>query len=184
MSSRDRALTGAKSVSSPSKNEALTFPASLLHPPQSQLTRYEDVVGQRLLELDMWASKLGEGFGISFTSFSLNPLQTLSSEGSMAALAITLTALTHRNERVSLERRSGKWGLFFTREPTAFANDRKIETSPLKDAPLDVRERFLGKSEDFFRQYLQLCEDRLGRMKSSVASADQTLALLRQIELR
>jgi len=84
---------------------------------------------------------------------------------------------------VSLERRSGRWGLFFTREPALIATERRAETVLLKDAPLDVRERFLQKSEYFFREYLKLCEDRLGRMKGSVEDADCTLELLGTLRL-
>jgi len=53
----------------------------------------------------------------------------------------------------------------------------------LKDAPLDVRERFLVKSEEFFWAYLKLCEDRLGRMRGAVAKADRTLELLNSLRL-
>ena len=60
---------------------------------------------------------------------------------------------------------------------------RKTETIALKDAPLDVRERFLVKSEEFFRAYLKLCEDRLGKMKTSVTQADKTLELLSNLRL-
>lgn len=72
-------------------------------------------------------------------------------------------------------------GAYFTREPAALIQDRKAEAVPLKDAPLDVRERFLLKSEEFFRAYLQLCEDRLGRMHDSVSQADRTLELLERM---
>jgi len=64
------------------------------------------------------------------------------------------------------------------------AQERKADAVPLKDAPLDIRERFLSKSEDFVRAYLKLCEDRLGRMQGAVARADQTLALLGQLQLK
>jgi hypothetical protein len=162
----------------------LTFQANLLYPQQSQLTQYEDAVTHRIVQLDSWAQRLGEGFGIPFTTFSLNPLQNNFGDGGLAAVATMLTALTHRDERVSLERRSGRWGLYFTREPAAMAQERKADAVPLKDAPLDIRERFLSKSEDFVRAYLKLCEDRLGRMQGAVASADQTLALLGQLQLK
>lgn len=185
MTTQNRALPGANpSGSMTTHAKGLTFRADLLLPPKSQVTQYEDAVTQRIVQLDSWAQRLGEGFGISFTTFSLNPVQANFGDGGLAAVATMLTALTHRDERVSLERKSGRWGLYFTREPAALAQERKADAVPLKDAPLDIRERFLSDSDNFFRQYLQLCENRLGRMRAAVSSADQTLALLNQLELK
>lgn len=182
--------TGASSVSATptsSKKQLteLAFPANLLHPPQSQLVRSEDAVSDRIVKLDAWANRLGEGFGISYTSFVLNPVPSVDDSSSgIVILTAVLATFGQRAERVSLERRGGRWGLYFTRDPAALAQDRKSDTIPLKDAPLDVRDRFLVKSEEFFREYLQLCEDRLGRMKDSVGSADRTLKLLENIQLK
>jgi hypothetical protein len=185
MTTRSRALTSASPGGAKvTQAKGLTFQADLLLPPKSQVTQYEDAVTQRVVQLDSWAQRLGEGFGLSFTTFSLNPMQPNLADSGLAAVATMLMALTHRDERVSLERKSGRWGLYFTREPAALAQDRKMDAVPLKDAPLDIRERFLSSSENFFRQYLQLCEDRLGRMRGAVSSADQTLALLNQLELK
>jgi len=124
---------------------------------------------------------LGEGFGISFTTFVLNPLAAPSNETPLAMATAVLQSFAHRAERVSLERRSGRWGLYFTREPSIMVQDRRSEAVQLKDAPLDVRERFLLQSEAFFRGYLALCEDRLGQMKTAVSDGDRTLTLLNDI---
>jgi hypothetical protein len=185
MTTRNRAVTSANHGSSPpNPNGGLTFPANLLYPHQSQIAKNEDAVTQRVQQLDAWAQRMGEGFGISFTSFSLNPLTNDFGDGAMAMVATMLAAMTHRDERISLERRGGRWGLYFTREPAALMQERKAEAVPLKDAPLEIRERFLSRSEDFYRAYLRLCEDRLGRMRAAVAAGDQTLALLDQIQLK
>jgi hypothetical protein len=69
-----------------------------------------------------------------------------------------------------------------TRESAALSKERRADAEPLKDAPLDIRERFL--SIDFIRAYLKLCEDRLGRMQGAVAKADETLALLDKLQLK
>ena len=184
MSTQDRALSSADSAaSSTNRAKKLTFQANLLYPQQSQLTRYEDAVAQRIVQLDTWAQRLGEGFGISFTTFVLNPPPSNFGDAGMEMVAAVLVAFTQRVERVSLERRSGRWGLYFTREPAALSQERRTETVPLKDAPLDVRERFLTHSVDFVREYLKLCEDRLGRMKGAVSSADATLELLENVRL-
>ena len=129
MSNDSNALTGKKVTSS-----GFSFPAHLLQPQQSQIMRSEDSVASSVMRMNSWAQKLGEGFGISYTEFSLNPLQP-----NTDTLTAVILAFAHRNERISLERRSGKWGLYFTREPAAFAQDRTSEAVPLKDAPLDVR---------------------------------------------
>jgi hypothetical protein len=185
MPSRNRALTSANHASSqPNSTHGLTFPASLLFPHQSQIAKYEDAVTHRVQQLDAWAQRMGEGFGISFTTFSLNPLTNTFGDGGMAMVATMLASLAHRDERVSLERRAGRWGLYFTREPAALAQERRAEAVPLKDAPLDIRERFLSRSEVFVRAYLKLCEDRLSRMQSAVNTADQTLTLLDQLQLK
>ncbi len=184
MASRNRSLTGTVAGRSDNTSDTeLTFPASLIHPPQSQVARSEDAVTDRISRLDGHAQKLGEGFGIPFGSFVLNPLPQVSGDNGLAALAIVLRTLTHREERVGLERRNGRWGLYFTREPAVIAQERRADAVLLKDAPLDVRERFLLQSENFFRAYLELCKDRLGRMQSSVSQADRTLDLLGRLRL-
>ena len=185
MSQKSRALTGTPARNANVRRSAdLTFPAHLVHPPQSQLTRSEDAVANRIVQLDSWAQRLGAGFGISFTTFSLNPVAPAIDSSASAVIMSVLVALSHREERVSLERRAGRWGLYFTREPAALSQDRKVtEAVPLKDAPLDVRERFLTMSEDFMRAYLKLCADRLGQMGSSVTNADRTLELLSRLKL-
>jgi hypothetical protein len=183
MDTRRRALTGASAGETGARGSGLCFPATLLHPPQSQVARSEDLVSNRVAQLDTWAQRLGEGFGIPFTTFALNPLPTDFGGDAAAAALGAMASLVHRLERVSIERRSGKWGIYFTREPALLAQERRAETVPLKDAPLDMRERFLSCSEDFFRQYLKLCEHRLGTMQASVAQADRTLQLLADIRL-
>jgi hypothetical protein len=179
-SKNSRFLTGT--TNQPANTDELTFPAHLIHPPQSQLTRSEDAVSNRIAQFDTWAQQLGQGFGISSTSFVLNPPEA-ENDAAASTLLLMLRALAYRQERVSLERRSGRWGLYFTREPAIIAQERRAEAVSLKDAPLDVRERFLIKSEQFFRGYLKLCEDRLGQMQGSVAKADQTLKLLSTLHL-
>ena len=163
---------------------AISFPAALLHPPQSQLTLSEDAVGDRIRRLDARAEELGRGFGIPFTSFILNAPPDAMPESNLGAMTYVLREFIQRNERITLERRTGRWGLYFTREPALLDKDRAAETVLLRDAPLDVRERFLVKSEAFFREYLALCQDRLGSMNASVVSADKTLALLDNVELK
>ena len=172
--------------SRPIVRQGLSFPAALIQPQQSQVARSEDDVSSRILQLDLRAQQLGEGFGIPLTTYELSPYQdTLTADSTGWAVAATvLVALAHRADRVTLERKNGRWGLYYTKEPAVISQERSAVTVPLKDAPLDVRERFLVQSEAFFRQYLKLCEDRLGRMRACVTAADQTLQLLDAMTLR
>ena len=180
MATENRSLTGT--ASKQQSATGLSFPRHLVHPPKSQVARSEDAVTDRIVQLDTHAQQLGEAFGIPFTSFVLNSLPTASSDATQVALAVL--ALLHREERVALERRGGRWGLYFTREAAVVQNyDKRTEPVPLKDAPLDVRERFLSKSEEFFRAYLDVCRNRLEKMHTSVAQGDRTLALLRNLTL-
>jgi hypothetical protein len=185
MSENDRSLTGTIARRRPARRRnELTFPAKLIQPQQSQLMRSEDAVTNRIVQLDMWAQRLGQAFGISYSNFVLNPRPPRAPiTTGWDFLGAFVEVLDYREERVSLERRSGKWGLYFTRAPVPMSQDRHQETVPLKDAPLDVRERFLIESERFVRAYLALCEDRLGRMQNSVVHADRTLALLGGLRL-
>ena len=160
-----------------------TFPQALVYPQLSHVSQAERDVGHSIDELNTRAQHLGESFGIPFTTYSLNPPALPSSNDGWAVAGAILVALAHREERVSLERRAGKWGLYFTREPAVLAPDKRSEAVLLRDAPLDVRERFLAKSEEFFRQYLALCKDRLGRMKESVVKGNQTLRLIDDMRL-
>jgi len=138
----------------------------------------------RVARLDACAEQLGRGFGIPYTNFELSPIPDDDPMTANArAVIMALRLLTHRAERITLERRGGRWGLYFTREPALVTQERRAEPVPLRDAPLDVRERFLRRSQEFFRTYLKLCEDRLGTMNSSVETADATLQLLENVSL-
>src|SRR4051794_8388869 len=125
MDSNDRPLAGGRSRRRirKSASTALAFPAALIQPPQTQVARYEDAVSNRVAQLDVRAMQLGEGFGIPFTAFVLNPLVPPQSDNGVVLLASMLGALTFRQERVSLERRNGRWGLYFMREPAVVAQD-------------------------------------------------------------
>lgn len=180
---RRRPRRGAGTVVPQSVEAALTFPADLVHPPTTQLSQYADAINDRVRQLDAAARSLAEGFGIPMSSFVLNPVTPVGSGDSLSVVTAMLQGLVQKEERVSLERRGSRWGLYFTRGAAIVAPDKAIETVPLVDAPLDVRERFLAKSEEFFRAYLKLCEDRLGTMKSSVGAANRTLALLASLRL-
>ncbi len=180
MATEGRSLTGT----TPTQQSApgLSFPRRLVHPPKSQVARSEDAVTNRIVQLDTHGQQLGEAFGIPFTSFVLNPLTPPSTD--ITQLAMAVATLLHREERIALERRGGRWGLYFSREAAVVQSyDKKTDPVPLKDAPLDVRERFLVKSEEFFRAYLDLCRNRLEKMHASVAQGDKTLALLRNLPL-
>ena len=180
---RRRPRRGAGTLVPNSVDAAFTFPADLVRPPITQVSQYADAINDRVRQLDAAARSLAEGFGIPMSTFVLNPVASVGSGDNLAVLAMVLQGLVQKEERVSLERKGGRWGLYFTRGAAIVGPDRTIETVPLADAPLDVRERFLAKSEDFFREYLKLCEDRLGTMKSSVGAANRTLALLASVRL-
>jgi hypothetical protein len=146
--------------------------------------RSEDAVSNRIGQLDSRAQQLGAAFGIPYSGFLLNDMPKSDANDTLSVISAVATALVMRAERVSLERRNNRWGLYFTREPALVGQEaRKAESVPLKDAPLDVRERFLVKSEEFFRAYFKLCEDRLKKMHASVSAADRTLALLDNLRL-
>jgi hypothetical protein len=164
---------------SSSDSSGLTFPVGLVQPQPPQFALYADAIGDRIEKLDGRA----QAFGISFTIFVLNEPLAFKGETALAVVGTVLLAFAHREERISVERRSGRWGLYFTRSPAVLDQDRKTEAMLLRDAPLDVRERFLQRSEDFFRQYLKLCEDRFSRMKASVASGDHTIKLLEELSI-
>lgn len=184
MAPKSHSLTSTSpSPTTGTRKTEMTFPAHLIHPPQSQVARYGDEVSERVARLDRHAQQLAEGFGIPYTAFVLNPPPDGPLDTGLQMLAAVLGALATRAERITLERRNGRWGLYFTRGPSVLSQERTADTVPLKDAPLDVRERFLVKSEEFFRGYLDLCKDRLASMKGSVAGADRTLELLDQIRL-
>lgn len=181
---RHRPSTGIVIAHNAPQSSELTFPADLIKPPQSQVVQYADAVADRVAQLDAAAQRLAEGFGIPFTTFVLNPSKYEDATDNLRLVAATLEAFTRREERISLERRSGRWGLYYSRTPAVLDQTRTTEITPLRDASLDVRERFLARSEDFIREYLNLCEDRLGKMKSSVDAANRTIDLLANLQLK
>jgi hypothetical protein len=184
MARRRSPSTAVVAASSNTQADAeLTFPAALLQPPQSQVTQYSNAVADRVAQLDLAAERLAEGFGISQTNFVLNPRKFPLPTDNVTAVGHILETFVRHEERIALERRSGRWGLYFTRVPALLDREKPAETVPLKDAPLDVRERFLARSGEFFREYLKTCADRLGKMKSSVGAADSTLQLLANLRL-
>jgi len=194
MSSSDRSRKGMHLSLADDRIKVGIIFRSASHKPQ--LDEESDAVAKRTVDLDARAQTLGESLGIAFTSFVLpaasgaaaseagasgtaevEAVEASANDGA-TMLAATLRTLTSREERVTLERRAGRWGLYFLRGAAAFGGERGAEAVPLKDAPLEARERFLLHSEEFFAQYLDLCEDRRTRMRQAVAAADRTLALL------
>lgn len=163
----------------------LTFPKDLIQPQKSQVVRYEDSVSDRVRRLSLYASKLAEGFGIPMTDFKLSS-ENKAPQRSDEPLIQVLTAIQLMSEErqfVTLERRKGVWDLYYVWKPSMFDRTSPSRVVSLRDAPLDVREEFLKQSEEFFRTYLNKCEHRLSKMRSSVKSADRTLALLERMTL-
>jgi hypothetical protein len=163
---------------------AFTFPKNLVHLPKSQAAQYADLVAQKISDLDTFAAQLGGAFGIAFTTFELvsaSELPKIQDEGLQLAVAL-LQEMSRRPERVVLERREQQWGLFYTREaPMLQPNERK-HTVRLREASLDARLRFLNVSEEFFGQYLALCQERFGGLKDALTAGDHTLAMLRSLK--
>jgi hypothetical protein len=162
-------------------SEPITFPKDLLVPPQTQVQQYEDAVSRSIRELDAAASQLAHGFGIGYSpGMNLDELP----QQEKSDLLILLAAAFVSTKRVTLEKINGTWGLVYSYEPGVVrpGNDRGYRV-PLRDAPLEIREKFLHRSEEFFRRYLATCQDRLGTMKVAVDAGSRTLALLRNVQL-
>jgi hypothetical protein len=183
MVQKRRSLAGVAGSVASEQPGAIKFPAHLVSPPQSQLTKQSDAVSERIGQVEAVAVRLAEGFGVVFTLFELNPKPDLVPTTTAEALTSLVRTLTVPDERVSLERRSGVWGLYYQRGPTLVTREYNPNPVLLRDAPLEVRERFLLASERFFREYFALCEHRLGRMHEAVASADRALQLVRSVQL-
>ncbi len=159
-----------------------SFPKALLAPPPTQVQQYGDAVSLRIRELEAAASKLAGGFGIGFSPGML--LDEAQEQDNTTDLALMFIKSMMSKQRVSLEKVGGAWGLIYSYEPgiVKIAGDRP-HSGPLRDAPLDVREKFLRRSEEFFRRYLSTCGGRLDSMKAAVDAGDTTLELLRSIKL-
>ena len=161
--------------------DRMSFPQDLLVPQSSQVQIYEDKVSSRIREIDAAASQLARGFGIGYApGLYIDGIPERSGKPTLDLLAVAFLP----RQRVSLEKVNSAWGLVYSYEPAPMraANDRALRV-PLRDAPLEVREKFLQRSEEFFRRYLATCGDRLGSMKTAVDAGDRTLSLLRSIEL-
>lgn len=98
-------------------------------------------------------------------------------------IAHVLDRVFQDREWVLLERREGHWRLFYHREaPALGGNTGRSTVVPLRDSPLEIRQRFLEHSEGFFRTYLDTCRERIERMKSALEQADRALAFLEGTE--
>ncbi|NOJ80497.1 hypothetical protein [Myxococcus xanthus] len=171
------ARTSAASVPAP-----LTFPQAVLRPIPSQLELAQNEVTKVVELCDERARHFGTMLGISMSAFELNdPPNTT---GQTDALAL-LVALTRSVESVSLERRDGRWGLWYTKSaPVLSSSQRPTTTVPLRDAPLEARMQFLRKSEEFFREYLKRTEEGLGSPQQAAEMGKSTLAMLDNIKSR
>lgn len=161
----------------------LTFPQALLRTPPSQLDMAQDEVTKVVEQLDERARHFGTTLGISMPNFDLNDVanEVSQSEG-WIVLAV---ALTRSPECVSLEKRDGRWGLWYTKVPPVLASSqRPVASVPLRDAPLEARMKFLRKSEEFFREYLKRAEEGLGSPQQAADIGKQTLAMLDRIKPR
>lgn len=154
--------------------------SSLIVPPRDQLSAYADSVSGCVEALNDRAVRLAEGFGMAMTpGYNINPETT---DTGNAGLDV-IKAVLHRNEYFSIDRKSGRWAIFYSRDPSAMGGAPAVHVS-LRDAPLDVREKFLQHSAAFFDMYLQRSQDRLAQMKSALTAGGQTLAMLDSITLK
>src|SRR5690349_1761551 len=130
MSSSDRSLKGMHLSLANDRIKVGIIYRSDSHKPQ--LGEESDAVAKRTVDLDARAQALGESLGIAITSFVLpatmpGPAPEAEMNASAVSapespandgatlLAATLRTLTSREERVTLERRGGRWGLYFVR---------------------------------------------------------------------
>lgn len=174
-------VTPEKTSATPAP-EPLTFPQALLRNPPSQLDMAQDEVTKVVEQLDERARHYGGMLGISMPLFEVSDPPNAAGQSDAMAL---LVAMTRSAEYVSLEKRDGRWGLWFTRSaPLLGSAQRPAVTSPLRDAPFEVRMKFLRKSDDFFREYLKRSEEALGTPQQAAEMGKQTLAMLDRVKPR
>jgi hypothetical protein len=169
------------SVAGEGSAEPITFPEDLLRPTPSQLELAQDEVTRVVEQLDERARHYGTKLGVSMTNFELSESSdALSRSEPWQGLVI---AMTRNQEFVSLEKRDGRWGLWHTRTPPPLASSgRSVTTVPLRDAPLEARMKFLHKSEQFFREYLERVQQGLGSPQQAAERGKLTLELLDRIK--
>lgn len=166
------------------ESRALTFPGELLHPPKAQLVQYEDALNHRVALLDEKANTFGTFFGVPMRDYEIDPLEKPTGEDGAAALWV-LARMSLDREYFTLERaQNGVWGVYYTKKPGMFNQAAGvIGPLPIRQASLDVRKKFLEKSEAFFREYLKRCNARFVDLKGTIAAGDRTLELLSQVKL-
>ena len=177
----------SSAASSEGAQDGLTFRAELLRPVPSQLELAHDEVTRVVEQLDERARDLGKALGVSMTTFEINPVaipETLAkADQSSKALYEAFATLTRSQEVVTLEKRDGKWGLWYRHTPSPFvAAGRPATTVPLRDAPLEARMKFLHKSAEFFDAYLKRAQEGLGSPQQAAAAGMRALEMLNNIK--
>jgi hypothetical protein len=177
----ENVFSEAESVFPEGAAAPMTFPEDLLRPTPSQLELAQDEVTRVVEQLDERARHYGTKLGVSMTNFELSEVSdTITRSENWQVLLI---AMTRNQEFISLEKRDGRWGLWHTRTPPPLASaGRSVTTVPLRDAPLEARMKFLHKSEQFFREYLERVKQGLGSPQQAAERGKLTLALLDSIK--
>jgi len=130
--------------------------------PKSEMATWADQINDRISQLNDYAIRLGNKYGLASTPLLLHSTVTVGTPDSIIS------------DQVTLERHEGNWGLYCHR----LVGGVTKQIVPLKDAPLAIRELFLQRAEPFFREYLERIESRLEQVKQSVAGGDAALSFL------
>lgn len=138
----DKLLAGA-----PKKPTSATGPATA-----DDATLRNDVeIGRVVREIEAEIKKRAMEHSVSWIpGYDLNP--PADPTGPLYAF------LVHTAERVSVEKSNGEWSLVYTREANILdRQQRTAQTTPLRDASLSTREKFLTHAQAFVTKYLDMC---------------------------
>jgi hypothetical protein len=160
------------------KGVTIGIAAIIREPRDREVGEYEDQVTARIRELDERMARLATASGVAMADFVLEPAEPADAADEPDIISACIGAFVQRGERVTLERKDRQWGLFFARDAALIGVRDSAALVPLKDAPLDARVRFLLRSEEFVRVYVERCKERMERMKAALAAADRTLEAL------
>lgn len=146
-------------------------------PRDADLQAHRDGVTEQIRKLDDVARRLGEEHDVEFDrGIDLEPYTKGELEAAAGGLTVwgVLTIIAHTSRRVSLEKIGGTWGLFYARTNAEHNYGRAPKTVRLQDAPLEMRERFLARADEFFTKYMALVGEATERRRGQVDKMAET----------
>lgn len=138
-----------------------------------------EIVSELVREIESRVLTLAARVGAAF-EFHLTEIQPVEGQEGLALVGRLAEIWLNGFEQVMIARHAGSWGLWYRK----VMQNQPVKESLLRDAPLEVRERFLRVSTRFVEEYATRHAARLEALNRSLEVGYQGVAYLDELLAR